>query len=76
MKQNSTIGRMETCVQLTGSSETSYRVTIEEKRDGPRLATQTVPNPATRKSLMDRLQDHTVFSTARLDPGYRIMAAT
>jgi len=35
-------------VQLTGSSETGYRVTIEEKRDGPRLATQTAPDPATR----------------------------
>jgi hypothetical protein len=32
-------------MQLTGSSETGYRVTIEEKRDGPRLETWNRPSP-------------------------------
>jgi hypothetical protein len=47
--------------QLTG--------TLQTKRDGPRLATRTAPDPATRNDLMDRLPDHIFFlSYAHPDP--------
>jgi hypothetical protein len=46
------IGRTEVFVQLTGSSETSYRVTIEKKRDGPRVLDAKPPltRPRGRRS--------------------------
>jgi hypothetical protein len=64
-------------MQLTDSNETGYRVNHRKKAGRPASdKRETAPHPATRNTLMDRLQDHTVFSTARLDPGYRITAAT
>src|SRR5215469_5857270 len=76
-KRSSMIGGTETCMQLTGSSKKSYRIDHRNKAGRPASRTrETVPHPATRNYLMDRLQDHTVFFTVRLYRGYCITAAT
>jgi hypothetical protein len=48
-------------LSLDRRSRNELTGTLQTKRDGPRLQTQTAPNPATRCNLMDRLSEHTFF---------------
>jgi hypothetical protein len=71
----------ETAPQLELSLDRQSRNKLTGKR--PKKAgrpasakRKAAPNPATRNNLMDRLHDHTVFSTDLPYPGYPIASAT
>jgi chromosomal replication initiation ATPase DnaA len=58
---------LECELSLDRQSRNQLTERLQTKRDGPRLATRTAPNPATRYRLMDRLSEHT-FSLSYAHP--------